>query len=92
MGIYKIKYSMNMAMNLMYSLAVAVALGAGGLAWPCLAASRSAPWWRSCPGLGKLNDPWGRSRELGPRNGRSTASNTGFFADGRETAKGLQTA
>ena len=45
MGIYKIKYSMNMAMNLMYSLAVAVALGL-----PYLAASRSARWWRSCPG------------------------------------------
>src|SRR5258708_28884684 len=30
MGIYKIKYSMNMAMNLMYAIAVAVALGVGG--------------------------------------------------------------
>ena len=46
MGIYKIKFSMNLAMNFMYHAAVAIALGVGGL----LAVqhrSRSARWWRS---------------------------------------------
>ncbi|HTE79094.1 MAG TPA: ABC transporter ATP-binding protein, partial [Reyranella sp.] len=58
MGIYKIKYSMNLLMNFMHYGAVAVALGVGG-------------WFATqhridvgtvvavVSGLGKLNDPWG---------------------------------
>lgn len=58
MGIYKIKYSMNLLMNFMHYAAVAVALGVGG-------------WFATqhridvgtvvavVSGLGKLNDPWG---------------------------------
>jgi ABC-type multidrug transport system fused ATPase/permease subunit len=58
MGIYKIKYSMNMAMNLMYSLAVAVALGAGG--WLAVSGRIEVGTVVAVvSGLGKLNDPWG---------------------------------
>jgi ABC-type multidrug transport system fused ATPase/permease subunit len=58
MGIYKIKYSMNMAMNLMYSLAVAVALGAGG--WLAVSGHIEVGTVVAVvSGLGKLNDPWG---------------------------------
>jgi ABC-type multidrug transport system fused ATPase/permease subunit len=58
MGIYKIKYSMNMAMNLMYALAVAVALGAGG--WLAVAGRIEVGTVVAVvSGLGKLNDPWG---------------------------------
>ena len=58
MGIYKIKYSMNLLMNFMHYGSVAVALGVGG-------------WFATqhridvgtvvavVSGLGKLNDPWG---------------------------------
>jgi ABC-type multidrug transport system fused ATPase/permease subunit len=57
MGIYKIKYSMNMAMNLMYSLAVAVALGAGG--WLAVSGRIEVGTVVAVvSGLGKLNDPW----------------------------------
>jgi len=58
MGIYKIKYSMNMAMNLMYSLTVAVALGAGG--WLAVSGRIEVGTVVAVvSGLGKLNDPWG---------------------------------
>jgi ABC-type multidrug transport system fused ATPase/permease subunit len=58
MGIYKIKYSMNLAMNLMYALAVAVALGAGG--WLVVAGRIEVGTVVAVvSGLGKLNDPWG---------------------------------
>jgi ABC-type multidrug transport system fused ATPase/permease subunit len=58
MGIYKIKYSMNMAMNLMYALAVAVALGVGG--WLAVAGRIEVGTVVAVvSGLGKLNDPWG---------------------------------
>jgi ABC-type multidrug transport system fused ATPase/permease subunit len=58
MGIYKIKYSMNMLMNLMYALAVAVALGVGG--WLAVAGSIEVGTVVAVvSGLGKLNDPWG---------------------------------
>jgi len=58
MGIYKIKYSMNMLMNLMYALAVAVALGVGG--WLAVAGRIEVGTVVAVvSGLGKLNDPWG---------------------------------
>jgi len=58
MGIYKIKYSMNMAMNLMYAMAVAVALGVGG--WLAVAGRIEVGTVVAVvSGLGKLNDPWG---------------------------------
>jgi hypothetical protein len=58
MGIYKIKFSMNLAMNFMYHAAVAVALGVGGL----LAVQHKLEVGTVVAivsGLGKLNDPWG---------------------------------
>jgi ABC-type multidrug transport system fused ATPase/permease subunit len=58
MGIYKIKYSMNLAMNLMHYLAVAVALGVGG--WFAVAGRIDVGTVVAVvAGLGKLNDPWG---------------------------------
>jgi ABC-type multidrug transport system fused ATPase/permease subunit len=58
MGIYKIKFSMNLAMNFMYHGAVAIALGVGGL----LAVEHKLEVGTVVAivsGLGKLNDPWG---------------------------------
>lgn len=58
MGIYKIKFSMNLAMNFMYHAAVAIALGVGGL----LAIEHKLEVGTVVAivaGLGKLNDPWG---------------------------------
>jgi len=58
MGIYKIKFSMNLAMNVMYHAAVAAALGVGGL----LAVQHKlgvGTVVAIVSGLGKLNDPWG---------------------------------
>jgi hypothetical protein len=58
MGIYKIKFSMNLAMNFMYHAAVAVALGVGGL----MAVQHKLEVGTVVAivsGLGKLNDPWG---------------------------------
>ncbi len=58
MGIYKIKFSMNLAMNFMYHAAVAIALGVGGL----LAVQGKLEVGTVVAivsGLGKLNDPWG---------------------------------
>ena len=58
MGIYKIKYSMNLAMNLMYAIAVAVALGVGG--WFAVSGRIDVGTVVAVvSGLGKLNDPWG---------------------------------
>ena len=58
MGIYKIKFSMNLAMNFMYHAAVAIALGVGGL----LVVDHRLQLGTVVAvvsGLGKLNDPWG---------------------------------
>jgi ABC-type multidrug transport system fused ATPase/permease subunit len=58
MGIYKIKFSMNLVMNFMYHAAVAIALGVGGL----LAVQHKLEVGTVVAivsGLGKLNDPWG---------------------------------
>jgi ABC-type multidrug transport system fused ATPase/permease subunit len=58
MGIYKIKFSMNLAMNFMYHAAVAIALGVGGV----LAVQHKLEVGTVVAivsGLGKLNDPWG---------------------------------
>jgi ABC-type multidrug transport system fused ATPase/permease subunit len=58
MGIYKIKFSMNLMMNFMYHAAVAVALGVGGL----LVVHHHLQLGTVVAvvsGLGKLNDPWG---------------------------------
>ena len=58
MGIYKIKYSMNLLMNLMHYFAVAVALGVGG--WFVVAGRIEVGTVVAVvAGLGKLNDPWG---------------------------------
>jgi ABC-type multidrug transport system fused ATPase/permease subunit len=58
MGIYKLKYSMNLAMNFMHYLAVAVALGVGG--WFAVQHRIDVGTVVAVvSGLGKLNDPWG---------------------------------
>ena len=58
MGIYKIKYTMNLAMNLMHYLAVATALGVGG--WFAVSGQIDVGTVVAVvSGLGKLNDPWG---------------------------------
>jgi len=58
MGIYKIKYTMNLAMNLMHYLAVAAALGVGG--WFAVSGQIDVGTVVAVvSGLGKLNDPWG---------------------------------
>lgn len=58
MGIYKLKFGMNLGMNLMYAFAVAAALGVGG--W--FAANGRIDVGTVVAvvsGLGKLKDPWG---------------------------------
>jgi len=58
MGIYKLKFSMNLLMNLMHHSAVAVALGVGG--WQVLQGQiEIGTVVAIVGGLGKLNDPWG---------------------------------
>lgn len=57
MGIYKIKFSMNLAMNFMHHLAVAVALGIGGL-FVLDDRIQLGTVVAVVSGLGKLNDPW----------------------------------
>jgi len=58
MGIYKLKYSMNLLMNLMHHFAVAVALCVGG--WLAVEGSiQVGTVVAIVGGLGKLNDPWG---------------------------------
>jgi len=58
MGIYKLKYSMNLLMNLMYYLGVATALCVGG--WFVLEGRiEIGTVVAIVGGLGKLNDPWG---------------------------------
>ncbi len=57
MGIYKLKYSMNLLMNLMHYFAVAVALGVGG--WFAVAGRIEVGTVVAIVvGLGRLNDPW----------------------------------
>ena len=58
MGIYKIKFSMNLAMNFMHYFAVAVALGVGGL-FVLDHRIEIGTVVAVASGLGKLNDPWG---------------------------------
>lgn len=58
MGIYKLKYTMNLLMNLMHHSAVAVALGVGG--WFALEGRVEVGTVVAIVGgMGKLNDPWG---------------------------------
>lgn len=58
MGIYKLKYTMNLLMNLMHHSAVAVALGVGG--WMALEGRIEVGTVVAIVGgMGKLNDPWG---------------------------------
>lgn len=58
MGIYKLKFTMNLLMNLMHHCSVAVALGAGG--WMVLQQRIDIGTVVAIvSGLGKLNDPWG---------------------------------
>lgn len=58
MDIYKLKYSMNLLMNLMHHLAVAMALCVGG--WLAIEGRIEVGTVVAIVGgLGKLNDPWG---------------------------------
>jgi ABC-type bacteriocin/lantibiotic exporter with double-glycine peptidase domain len=58
MGIYKLKFTMNLLMNVMHHSAVAVAFGAGG--WLALQGRIEVGTVVAIiGGLGKLNDPWG---------------------------------
>ena len=58
MGIYKLKYSMNLLMNLMHHLAVAVSLCVGG--WLAVQDRIEVGTVVAIVGgLGKINDPWG---------------------------------
>ena len=58
MGIYWLKYVMNLLMNLMHHLSVAVALCVGG--WMVLEGRIEVGTVVAvAAGLGKLNDPWG---------------------------------
>jgi ABC-type bacteriocin/lantibiotic exporter with double-glycine peptidase domain len=58
MGIYKLKFSMNLLMNMMHHMAVAVALGVGG--WLALDGKIEVGTVVAIVGgIGKLNDPWG---------------------------------
>lgn len=58
MGIYKLKFTMTLLMNLMHHSAVAVALGVGG--WFVLQGRiEVGTVVAMVAGLGKLNDPWG---------------------------------
>lgn len=57
MGIYKLKYGMNLGMNLMYAFAVAAALGVGG--WFAVSGRIDVGTVVAVvSGLGKLKDPW----------------------------------
>jgi len=58
MGIYWLKYSMNLLMNVMHHLSVAVALCVGG--WMALEGRIEVGTVVAvASGLGKINDPWG---------------------------------
>ena len=58
MGIYRIKFTMNLLMNMMHHLAVASALCFGG--WQVLQGTIEVGTVVAVvAGLGKLNDPWG---------------------------------
>jgi ABC-type bacteriocin/lantibiotic exporter with double-glycine peptidase domain len=58
MGIYKLKFTMNLLMNVMHHSAVAVALGVGG--WQALQGRIEVGTVVAIvAGMGKLNDPWG---------------------------------
>lgn len=58
MGIYRLKYAMNLLMNLMHHLSVALALCVGG--WMVLQGRIEVGTVVAvASGLGKLNDPWG---------------------------------
>ena len=57
MGIYKLKYGMNLGMNLMYAFAVAAALGVGG--WFAATGRIDVGTVVAVvSGLGKIKDPW----------------------------------
>jgi ABC-type multidrug transport system fused ATPase/permease subunit len=97
MGIYKIKFSMNLAMNSLYHSAVAIALGVGGL----LVVEQHLQLGTVVAvvsGLGKLNDPWGDLVNWG-RQLSVDALKYRLFADAlknhdkaRSPAEGLATA
>ena len=57
-SIYRIKFSMNLGMNFMHYLAVAVALGVGGM-FAIEHRIEVGTVVAVVSGLGKLNDPWG---------------------------------
>ena len=90
MGIYKIKFSMNLAMNFMHYLAVAVALGVGGL-FAVEHRIEVGTVVAVVSGLGKLNDPWGDLVNWG-RELSVDSVKYRLFADAIEPAEGLATA
>ncbi len=93
MGIYKIKYTMNLAMNMMYYLAVATALGVGGL-FAVEGRIDVGTVVAVVAGLGKLNDPWGDLVSWG-RELSVDSVKYRLFADAvgrRRPAEGLATA
>jgi ABC-type multidrug transport system fused ATPase/permease subunit len=58
MGIYKLKFGMNLGMNVMYAFATAAALGVGG--WFAITGRIEVGTVVAVvSGLGKLKDPWG---------------------------------
>jgi ABC-type multidrug transport system fused ATPase/permease subunit len=90
MGIYKIKFSMNLAMNFMYHAAVAVALGVGGL----MAVQHKLEVGTVVAivsGLGKLNDPWGDLVNWG-REFSVDSVKYRLFADALDRHRALATA
>ncbi|MBS0541056.1 MAG: ABC transporter ATP-binding protein [Proteobacteria bacterium] len=96
MGIYKIKFSMNLAMNFMYHAAVAIALGMGG--WLVVKQQlQLGTVVAVVSGLGKLNDPWGDLVNWG-REFSVDSVKYRLFADALEgharaaSARGLATA
>src|SRR5260370_40276865 len=64
MSIYRIKFTMNLGMNFMHYLAVAVALGVGGL-FAVEGRIDVGTVVAVVSGLGKLNDPWGGPGDRG---------------------------
>ncbi len=90
MSIYRIKFSMNLGMNFMYHLAVAVALGVGGL-FAVEHRIEVGTVVAVVSGLGKLNDPWGDLVNWGPPSLSVDSVKYRLFADALN-GKGLATA
>jgi hypothetical protein len=80
MGIYKLKYSMNLLMNFMHNLATAVALGVGG--WFAIQHRIDGRHVVAVvSGLGQAQGPVGRPRSTGAASCRSISVKYRLFAD-----------